>query len=78
MNKSVWDMTKEELEAMLATAAQREIARHHAAGRPTAHGDDKGVFLLHPDGTKEYVKLYNVPRVVKRVRVGHYEELDRV
>lgn len=56
--KGFWDMTKEEQEALLREAAKEEIAKHHATGNPTCHGDDKGVFWLYPDGRKEYVKLY--------------------
>ncbi len=56
--KHYWDMTKEEKEAMIGEFTKEEIAKHHAAGRPTVHGDDKGIFLIHPDGTKEYVELY--------------------
>jgi hypothetical protein len=63
MTKSIWDMTKEELEAMLGKGIKEEIAGHHAAGRSTVHGDDKGIYLIHPDGTREYVELYNWPKV---------------
>lgn len=59
--KNFWDMTKEEQEALLGKTIKEEITKHHAAGRPTVHGDDKGVYLIHPDGTKEYVDLYSVP-----------------
>lgn len=62
---------------MLGAAAKEEIERHHAAGRATAHGDDKGVFLLYPDGKKEYIKLYNLPGIDERVRVSQYEEMGR-
>ncbi|HUW65735.1 MAG TPA: hypothetical protein VMW83_13790 [Spirochaetia bacterium] len=77
-NKNYWDMTKEEKEAMLAAAAKEEIAKHHAAGRATVHGDDKGVFLIHPDGTKEYVKMYNLPEIDRQNHINRYEEMDRI
>ncbi|MGD0622867.1 MAG: hypothetical protein ABSA82_10475 [Thermacetogeniaceae bacterium] len=51
-------MSDEEKEAMLAAGIKEEIAKHHAAGRATI-GDDKGVFLCHPDGRKEYIRLYD-------------------
>jgi len=57
--RDYWEMTAQQKEAMLAEPVEREIARHHAAGRPTCHGDDKGVFWLYPDGSKEYFKLYS-------------------
>jgi len=63
MAKSIWDMTREELETMLGKGIEQEIAKHHAAGRSTIHGDDKGIYLIHSDGTKEYVELYNCPHI---------------
>ena len=41
-------------EAILGKATRAEIARHYAAGLP----DEKGVYLLGPDGRKVYTKLY--------------------
>ena len=43
----------------LRQAAKEGIAEVHAAGYPTTHGDDKGVFNLYPDGHREYIKLYS-------------------
>jgi hypothetical protein len=69
--KNYWDMTKEEKEAMLAEAAREEIAKHHAAGRSTIHGDNIGVFLMHPDGRKQYVKtICRCPRSTRESRAG--------
>ena len=56
--KSFRSMTKEEKQALLKEAAQEAIAEVHAAGLPTAHGDDKGVYLLYPDGHREYIKRH--------------------
>ena len=39
-------------------ATRKAIAETHAAGRPSCHGDNKGVYNLYPDGTKKYIKLY--------------------
>jgi hypothetical protein len=46
-------------EAILGKATKAEIARHRAAGRPTGHGDEKGVYKLYPDGRKVYTKRYH-------------------
>lgn len=56
--KITFDTSKEEQEAILKKVVAKEIAETHALGMPTTHGDDKGVYYLHPDGRKEYIKLY--------------------
>lgn len=56
------DMNKNEVEALYAEATKRSVAEHHEAGRFTTHGDEKGLYRLNPDGTKEYVKLYESQR----------------
>lgn len=58
IKKSFFTMTKDEKEALLKEAAEEAIAEAHAAGRPTTHGDEKGVYRLYPDGHKEYIKRY--------------------
>jgi len=58
MAKQIWEMTKEEKEAVALGAVKKAIADTHAAGRPSTHGDEKGVYRLYPDGHKEYIKLY--------------------
>lgn len=57
--KSFVDLTGKEKERLFQEAVREEIAEHHAAGRPTTHGDGKGVYRLYPDGRKEYIKLYD-------------------
>jgi hypothetical protein len=42
INKNYWEMSDEEKEAMLAAGIKEEIAKHHAAGRATIHGDKGG------------------------------------
>lgn len=56
--KQIWEMSTEEKEAVAREAARKAIADTHAAGRPSTHGDEKGVYQLYPDGRKEYIKLY--------------------
>ena len=56
--KQFLEMPKEEREAMLSEATHKAIAETHALGFPTTHGDDKGVYRLHPDGHKEYIESY--------------------
>jgi hypothetical protein len=56
--KSFFTMTKDEKEALLKEAADEAIAEAHAAGHPTTHGDEKGIYRLYPDGHRKYVKWY--------------------
>jgi len=49
----------EDQEAFFAEATKDAIDAIHAAGHPTSHGDEKGVYLLYPDGRREYVKRYS-------------------
>ena len=58
MAKKIWEMTVEEKAMLARDATQSAIAHSHALGLPTTHGDQKGVYLLYPDGHKEYVKEY--------------------
>ncbi|MBP2629441.1 MAG: hypothetical protein H6Q70_69 [Firmicutes bacterium] len=58
MKKDFRELTNEEEEAMFAEATRKAIAETHAAGRPSTHGDAKGVYHLYPDGHKEYIKVY--------------------
>ncbi len=68
-NKTWYEMTKEEREKCLGEATRKAIAETHAAGRSTAHGDSKGVYLLYPDGHKEYIKLYEEKEQTKEKAV---------
>jgi len=52
-------LSKEDQEAAFGKATRAAIAKAHALGLPTTHGDDNGVYQLYPDGHKEYIKLYN-------------------
>ena len=52
------NLTKEEKEKLFGEATRKAIAATHAAGRPSCHGDNLGVYNLYPDGTKKYIKLY--------------------
>ena len=56
------ELPKEEKEKIFGEATRKAIAETHAAGRPSCHGDDKGVYELYPDGTKKYIKLYEKGR----------------
>lgn len=46
---------QERAHELMAEAVRQAVARQHAAGLPTAHGDGKGVYLLYPDGRKVYL-----------------------
>ena len=52
------ELSKEEQEKIFGEATRKAIAATHAAGRPSCHGDNLGVYNLYPDGTKKYIKLY--------------------
>lgn len=56
---SFFDMEDSEQDRIVARATSEAVKKVHAAGFPTTHGDDKGIYLLHPDGRKEYIKTYN-------------------
>ena len=58
IKKPFLGLTKDEKEALLKEAAGEAIAEVHAAGFPTTHGDDKGVYLLYPDGRRHYIERY--------------------
>lgn len=56
--KQFLEMPKEELLKRYSEATHKAIAKQHALGFPTTHGDDKGVHRLYPDGRKEYIERY--------------------
>lgn len=55
----IWEFSDHEIEILAGEAAKEAIDETHAAGRPSTHGDEKGVYHLFPDGHREYTKLYN-------------------
>ncbi len=56
--KKLWELTKEESEDLFADAARQAIEETHAAGRPSTHGDESGIYYVYQDGRKEYSTLY--------------------
>jgi len=56
--KGFLEMSKAEIETLYGEATSKAIKEHHAAGRFTTHGDEKGVYRLYPDGRKEYIEGY--------------------
>jgi hypothetical protein len=62
MAKKIWELTSEETDALVGEAAKKAIAETHGAGRPSTHGDEKGVYLLYPDGRKEYIEVYELTK----------------
>ena len=58
MKQTVFDLTKEDRLQIACEATERAIEEIHAAGRPSTHSDDSGVYHLFPDGHKEYIQLY--------------------
>ena len=48
----VYRITQEERKKILEKATRKAIMETHAAGRPSCHGDNLGVYNLYPDGTK--------------------------
>lgn len=53
---STW--TKEQKEAFLLTFVEESIKVNHVSGLSTYYDDEKGVYLLKSDGSKEYVEFY--------------------
>jgi hypothetical protein len=53
--KDFFTMSAEERTALYAQGIREDVARHHAEGRYTTHGDEAGVYRLYPDGRKEYI-----------------------
>ena len=53
--KDFFAMSAEERTVLYAQGIREDVARHHAAGRYTTHGDETGVYRLYPDGRKEYI-----------------------
>ena len=58
--KTFFDLTGQEIDAIVKSAAASAVARTHAAGCFSTHGDEKGVYRLYPDGRKEYIEPIRV------------------
>ena len=58
-NKRFIDMDKTERETFFGEATRKAIAKIHATGLPTTHGDVQGIYQLYPDGHKEYIETYS-------------------
>ncbi len=54
MAKMIWQYTAEESQSVVRYAAKEAIEQAHFQGIATTHLDDKGIYLLYPDGHKEY------------------------
>ena len=57
------ELPKEEKEKIFGEATRKAIAETHAAGRPSCHGDNLGVYNLYPDGTKKYITEVNATNI---------------
>lgn len=57
---SIFELTDEETDAIVKSAATSAVARTHAAGRYSTNGDEKGIYRLYPDGRKEYIEPVRV------------------
>jgi len=55
--KEFHELTNEELTELFTRATKKAIAEDHAAGRPTTHGNEHGIYKLYPDGRKEYITI---------------------
>ena len=58
-DKRFIDMDKAERETFFGEATRKAIAKIHATGLPTTHGDAQGIYQLYPDGHKEYIETYS-------------------
>lgn len=59
-------LTKEAREKILAEGTAKRIAKIHARGLPTTHGDINGVYQIYPDGRKVYIKVYSEDQEEKK------------
>ena len=57
--KSFIAMDKAGRESLFGQVTKKAIAKIHAAGLPTTHGDEQGIYQLYPDGHKEYIETYS-------------------
>ena len=60
-----WMQNADLAERIFAKAVKKAIARTHAAGRPSFHGDGFGLFYLYPDGHKEYISEAEADEILK-------------
>lgn len=51
--KKLWELNDEELDSLMKEVGQKAIKETHAAGRPSVHSDEEGIYYLHKDGRKE-------------------------
>jgi hypothetical protein len=63
VDRGFLDMDKAEREAFFGEATRKAIAKIHAAGHPTTHGDEQGIYQLYPDGHREYIETYSTQEV---------------
>jgi hypothetical protein len=54
VQKSFWDMNKEEKEAALAKATKQARDDLHAEGKPYHVGDARGTYAIYPDGKRVF------------------------
>jgi hypothetical protein len=43
----------------LSIAVKQAIAEAHSGGLSTTHGNEIGIYLFHPDGSREYTQFYD-------------------
>lgn len=65
-----------EQKRIFSAATKEEIAKAHAAGLPTAHADETGMYLLYPDQKRSYKgKRINEPGKAVACRVRGTERV---
>jgi len=52
--KSIWDMSKEDMEAAFAEATKQAQEEIHAKGFPYIIGDKSGTYEVYPDGKRVF------------------------
>jgi hypothetical protein len=59
--KSIWDMTKEEIEKRMSKVARKAQQEIHEKGHPYVIGDEdsKGRYAVYPDGRKVFTPYGN-------------------
>ncbi|MDR3264679.1 MAG: hypothetical protein LBT15_01585 [Synergistaceae bacterium] len=56
---SIWDMTRDDMEAAFAKATERAQKELHAKGSPYIIGDADGTYAVYPDGRRIFTPYEN-------------------
>jgi hypothetical protein len=57
--KSIWDMTKDDMENAFSKATKQAQQELHSRGSPYIIGDAKGTYAVYPDGKRVFMPYRN-------------------